>query len=118
MQGVHHGLALSTLPAACRQAGFEMKVAFRTDDHMAVQGLVAAGVGVAAIPRLTLPATRDDIAVRSLDAPSLVRQVGVAMSPGRYRPPAAEAMAEILSEVALELMEEAAGRLGGAQARP
>jgi DNA-binding transcriptional LysR family regulator len=118
VQGVHHGSTLSRLPEACRRAGFEMDVAFRTDDHMAVQGLVAAGVGVAAIPQLTLPATRDDVAVREVDAPALVRQVGVAMSPGRYRPPAAEAMADLLEEVAAELMEEAAGRLGGDQARP
>jgi DNA-binding transcriptional LysR family regulator len=111
IQGVRHGSTLATLPAACRAAGFEPHIAFQTDDPMAWQGLVAAGVGVAVIPQLTLPTARPDIAVRELDAPTLIRRVSVAMPPGRYRPPAGEAMAAALSEVATELIDEAAGRL-------
>jgi len=108
IQGVRHGSTVATLPAACREAGFEPHIAFQTDDPMAWQGLVAAGVGVAVIPQLTLPTARPDIAVRELDAPSLVRKVSVAMPPGRYRPPAAAAMAQALSDVATELIDEAA----------
>jgi molybdate transport repressor ModE-like protein len=107
IQGVRHGSTVATLPAACREAGFEPQIAFQTDDPMAWQGLVAAGVGVAVIPQLTLPTARPDIAVRQLEAPSLVRKVSVAMPPGRYRPPAAGAMAEALAEVAAELIDEA-----------
>jgi DNA-binding transcriptional LysR family regulator len=103
IQGVRHGSTVATLPAACREAGFEPHIAFQTDDPMAWQGLVAAGVGVAVIPQLTLPTARPEIAVRELDAPSLVRNVSVAMAPGRYRPPAAEAMAQALGEIAAEL---------------
>ena len=109
IQGVRHGSTLATLPAACREAGFEPHIASQTDDPMAWQGLVAAGVGVAVIPQLTLPTARPDIAVRELDAPSLVRKVSAAMSPGRYVPPAAEAMTEALREVAGELIAETAG---------
>jgi molybdate transport repressor ModE-like protein len=106
IQGVRHGSTLATLPDACRQAGFEPQIGFQTDDPMAWQGLVAAGVGVAVIPQLTLPTARRDIAVRELDAPSLVRKVSVAMPPGRHRPPSAEAMARALKEVAAELVDE------------
>ena len=107
IQGVRHGSTLATLPAACREAGFEPHIAFQTDDPMAWQGLVAAGVGVAVMPQLTLPTARTDIVVRELDAPSLVRDVSVAMHRGRYRPPAADAMALALREVATELVCEA-----------
>ncbi len=111
IQGVRHGSTLATLPAACREAGFEPHIAFKTDDPMAWQGLVAAGVGVAVIPQLTLPTARPDIAVRELDAPSLVRNVSVAMPRGRYCPPAVDAMALALREVAAELLCEASRAL-------
>ena len=104
IQGVRHGSTVATLPAACREAGFEPRIALQTDNPMAWQGLVAAGAGVAVVPQLVMPTARPDLAVRELDAPSLVRMVSVAMPPGRYRPPAAEAMADILAEVAAELV--------------
>ena len=37
-----------------RRAGSEPRFVFRTDDNGTVQGLVAAGIGVAIVPRLTL----------------------------------------------------------------
>ena len=40
----------------CHAAGFEPQVAFESDDYQTVQGLVAAGVGVALIPGLALSA--------------------------------------------------------------
>jgi DNA-binding transcriptional LysR family regulator len=112
IQGVRHGQTLETVPAACRQAGFEPRIAFRTDDHTAVLGLVAAGVGVALIPQIALPVGRRDVAVCALEAHGLVRTVGVAMPPGRYIPPAVAAMTELLGRVAGELMRAAAERLG------
>ena len=41
-------------------------MSFESDDYQTVQGLVAAGVGVALIPQLALSSVRDDIAIRSL----------------------------------------------------
>jgi molybdate transport repressor ModE-like protein len=106
IQGVRHGSTLATLPAACWEAGFEPRIALRTDDPMAWQGLVAAGVGVAVIPELTLATARSDILVRELDAPSLIRKVSAAMPLARYSPPAATAMVDTLAEVAADLTEE------------
>jgi DNA-binding transcriptional LysR family regulator len=103
IQGVRHGTTLATLPAACREAGFEPRIAFQTDDPLAWQGLVAAGVGVAVIPQLTVPSARADIAVRPLDGSRLVRKVSAAMPPGRYTPPAARAMIRALTAVARDL---------------
>jgi DNA-binding transcriptional LysR family regulator len=115
VQGVYRGSTLHVLPAACRAAGFEPKIVFRSDDHMAVQGFVAAGLGVAVVPQLTLPTARADIVIRPLEVEGdlLTRRVGVAMPAGRYRAPAATAMVEILEDVCRGLRHEATARLSG-----
>lgn len=100
IQGVHRGSTIDVLPRACRQAGFEVRIAFRTDDQMTVRGLVAAGLGVALAPSLTLPATPSGLVVRPLSEPSLTRTVMTAAPAGRYRLPATTAMIEHLREVA------------------
>jgi DNA-binding transcriptional LysR family regulator len=62
---------------SCIAAGFEPRVSFESDDYQTVQGLVAAGVGVALIPQLALPGPggREDIVVRPLAPGSPVRKV-------------------------------------------
>lgn len=109
IQGVRHGSTAEVLPRACRLAGFEPRIAFQTDDRIAVEGLVAAGVGVALIPRLTVPTVRGDVTVRPLDARGLTRTVIAMPAPGSYRPPAATAMLDILQGLSPELIA-AAGR--------
>jgi DNA-binding transcriptional LysR family regulator len=85
----------------CRATGFEPRVSFESDDYLTVQGLVAAGVGVALIPQLALSQTVSyDIAVRELDPIAPVRYV-VAATPGSgVSLPAAAAMLEILRDTA------------------
>jgi DNA-binding transcriptional LysR family regulator len=112
IQGVRHGATVDVLPRACRLAGFEPIIAFRTDDRIAVEGLVAAGVGVALMPQLTLPSVRPDVIVRPLDARGLRRSVRAALPAGAYRPPAADAMLEVLREVCDRLVADAERRLG------
>jgi DNA-binding transcriptional LysR family regulator len=60
---------------SCIAAGFEPRVSFESDDYLTVQGLVAAGVGVALIPQTALSAVRDDVVVRPLAPQSPVRKV-------------------------------------------
>lgn len=112
IQGVRQGSTLEVLPRACRLAGFEPDVAVRTDDRVVVEGLVAAGVGVALIPRMTLPTARRDIAVRPLDGRGLSRRVRAALPAGTYRSPAAVAMLDILRDVSDRLIADATRRLG------
>jgi DNA-binding transcriptional LysR family regulator len=85
----------------CRAAGFEPRVSFESDDYLTVQGLVAAGVGVALIPQLALSQSVSyDIAVRELRPDGPVRHV-VAATPGTgVSLPAAAAMLEILRDTA------------------
>ena len=90
------------LERACQAAGFEPRVAFQSDDYVAIQGFVAAGVGVCLIPDLALVAVRDDVVVRCLAGRPIVRRVLAATLAGGYVSPAAAAMLEILGEVGRE----------------
>ena len=87
----------------CHAAGFEPNVSFESDDYQTVQGLVAAGVGVALIPQLALSVTREDVAIRALAPSPPVRRVVGAIPAGARLVPAATAM--------LGVLEQAAGRL-------
>src|SRR3954469_24296866 len=85
---------------ACATAGYQPRIAFETDDYTAMQGFVAAGVGVSLIAELGLTSVRDDIVVRGLGRETPGRQVYAATATDAYRTPATQAMLEILSEVA------------------
>jgi DNA-binding transcriptional LysR family regulator len=106
IQGVHRGSTIDVLPKACRQAGFEPIVAFRTDDQMTVRGLVAAGLGIALAPWLTLAATPPGIVVRPLSDRSLIRTIMSAVPAGPYRLPAATAMIDELGAAAKIIADE------------
>jgi DNA-binding transcriptional LysR family regulator len=85
----------------CRAAGFEPRVSFESDDYLTVQGLVAAGVGVALIPHLALSQSVSyDIAVRELDPQGPVRRVVVATPGSGVSLPAAAAMLDLLQDTA------------------
>jgi DNA-binding transcriptional LysR family regulator len=84
----------------CHAVGFEPTVSFESDDYQTVQGLIAAGVGVALIPELALSVVRDDIVVRSLAPHPPVRRVTVALASETRLTPAASAMLRILEETA------------------
>jgi DNA-binding transcriptional LysR family regulator len=85
---------------SCHAAGFEPNVAFESDDYQTVQGLVAAGVGVALIPELALSVVREDIVIRTLSPAPPIRQVLAATPAGARLVPAAPAMLGILEEAA------------------
>jgi DNA-binding transcriptional LysR family regulator len=84
----------------CHVAGFEPIVSFESDDYQTVQGLVAAGVGVALIPKLAVASGREDIAIRALSPYSPVRNVIAATPEGSRLTPAAAAMTAIMTTVA------------------
>jgi DNA-binding transcriptional LysR family regulator len=85
----------------CRAAGFEPRVSFESDDYLTVQGLVAAGVGVALIPELALSQTVSyDVAVRELHPEGPVRHVVAATRGSGVSLPAAAAMLDILRDTA------------------
>lgn len=83
----------------CLTAGFQPNVSFESDDYQTVQGLVAAGVGVALIPELALSSVRQDIAIRALHPHPPRRRVVAAVPAHARRTPAAAAMLQILREI-------------------
>jgi DNA-binding transcriptional LysR family regulator len=91
---------------ACQRAGFEPRIAFHTDDYLAIQGFVAAGMGVSFIPDLALVTIREDVVVRSLGARPPVRHIIAATLAGSFLSPAKRAMLDILVEAG----DEFAGR--------
>jgi DNA-binding transcriptional LysR family regulator len=84
---------------SCHAAGFEPSVSFESDDYQTVQGLVAAGVGVAMIPKLALSTVREDIGVRSLHPASPVRKVFAATPRAAAVTPAVATMLDVLRDV-------------------
>src|SRR5690349_16739185 len=88
------------LSRACAMAGYQPRIAFETDDYTAMQGFVAAGVGVSLIAELGLRTVRDDIVVRDLGRDTPVRQIYAATLADGYRAPATQAMLDILADVA------------------
>jgi DNA-binding transcriptional LysR family regulator len=80
----------------CHAAGFEPSVAFESDDYQTVQGLVAAGLGVALVPHLALSSVREDIIVRPLRAPAPVRAILAATSRDDAVTPAVATMLNVL----------------------
>jgi molybdate transport repressor ModE-like protein len=87
---------------ACASSGFEPDIAFETDDYVALQGLAAAGLGVALVPDLMLAAARREpqlvlrrlypMSVRVVSAVStsaLMRMPGVAQTVAALRDSAA-----------------------------
>lgn len=94
---------------SCLAAGFEPDVAFESDDYDTVQGLVAAGVGVALIPRLALTRVHSGIVVRSLEPSSPERRVTVATLRGAAVAPAARSMIQVLGDVARRYSDRTGG---------
>ena len=92
---------------SCAAAGFEPRVAFESNDYLAIQGFVAAGMGVSFIPDLALVSVRDDIVIRSLGARPPLRRIMATTLADSFCSPAKQAMLDILVEVG---QEHAGGR--------
>jgi DNA-binding transcriptional LysR family regulator len=87
---------------ACERAGFEPRIAFHSDDYLAIQGFVAAGMGVSFIPDLALVTVRDDVVIRELSPRAPERRIVAGSLAGGYRSPATVAMLDILVQVGAE----------------
>ncbi|ROS74470.1 LysR family transcriptional regulator [Cellulomonas sp. PhB143] len=83
------------LVGRCERAGFTPRIAFETDDYVAVQSLVAAGVGVSLLPSLALRAHTDPRVEVSPVADAHRRVLAVTY--GDRPPPPALALVELLA---------------------
>ena len=81
---------------ACRDAGFEPRIAFESDDYHVLQGFIAEGLGVTLLPDLALHSLRSGVVVRPTDPQAPVRRVWAATR--KTRSAATEAMRKALIE--------------------
>ena len=87
------------LIAQCALAGFTPKIAFTTDDYVAVQALVAADLGVSTLPELCLRAARHP-GVRSVPLPGTRRYVHAVRYGDPPDPPAVTELMDALRAAA------------------
>ncbi|MFC5727795.1 MULTISPECIES: LysR family transcriptional regulator [Nocardioides] len=88
----------SELLTLCREAGFTPTIAFASDDYVAVQSLVASGLGVTVLPGLALRAHQHrDVVRRRVGAQ---RRVQLSTYGAPPRPAAVDAAAAAIAEVA------------------
>jgi DNA-binding transcriptional LysR family regulator len=83
----------------CAGAGFRPRISYTTDDYVAVQSLVAAGLGVTTLPGLALAAARNP-AVRAAELPNSTRYVLAATYGQPPDPPATAALLDALAHAA------------------
>jgi LysR family transcriptional activator of glutamate synthase operon len=83
--------------SACRRAGFEPKVALDGGAMQSTLEFVAAGLGVALVPKLALGDSKNIHPLRISDQ-TLRRSLGLVWRKGHYLSPAARALREFLTQ--------------------
>jgi DNA-binding transcriptional LysR family regulator len=84
----------------CALAGFTPKIAFTTDDYVAVQALVAADLGVSILPALALRAARHP-GIRTVPLPGARRYLFAVRYGDPPDPPAVHLLLEVLRTAAV-----------------
>lgn len=102
----------SHLVRSCARAGFTPDIAFTTDDYVAVQALVAAGLGVTILPGLTLAAQHHP-QVRAVRLPRQERVISAAVHGEAPDPPATAALLAHLTQAAASALGPGPPRVGG-----
>ncbi len=92
--------------AVLTEHGLDIEYAFRSDDNSTLQGMAAAGFGVALMPLLAVSPGDDRIRVLRLDPPVPRRDISVVWHRDRHRSPAARTFVEIAIEVGAEVERE------------
>ena len=86
----------------CREAGFDPNVAYRVNDCQMAQALVAAGEGIALLPRIMLRAAHPAVAIRPLSADPPMRRISAVRLATRYLTPATDRFLALLVKASTE----------------
>jgi len=92
--GFRSGNSMDPIEAAFRAARVEPNWAFRSNDNQTVQGLVAAGMGNAIVPLLTVETSDPRIVAVGLEGAVAPRVIALGRHRDRYAAPAARAFIE------------------------
>ena len=96
----HDHPVAEVLDRACRAAGYQPHIAFHANDYQEAQAMVSVGLGIALAPRTAVANKRPDVRIISLGSTAPARRILLAYRDDRVRAAAAEAMGEVLQEVA------------------
>jgi len=91
------------LEAHLKLRGMTPDVVFRSDDNGTMQGMVAAGVGVALMPLLAVDAADPRVAVIDMSGRVPPRLIGIAWHRDRVRSAAARSFVDLAADVCAEL---------------
>ena len=94
------------LESELAERGFGVEYAFRSDDNGTLQGLVAAGFGVALTPLLAIAPGDDRVKALRLVPKVPLRRVAVVWHRDRNRSPGARAFIEIARDVSADVERE------------
>lgn len=101
--GVHDDVVALEIETILRRTGEQPAFVFRSNDNPTIQGFVAAGLGYAVLPRLTVDEDDPEIAVLSISSPVPPRRLGIIWHVDRQLPPAAGRFVELAVDVCAEL---------------
>ena len=99
LRGVGSSSCGEVIVQACRDAGFEPRIAFESDEYQVLEGYVAAGLGFTLLPDLALPTLHRDLVVRPTEPEAPERRVWAATRAKGARSLASEAMVANLTSV-------------------
>ncbi len=85
--------------AACRREGFEPRVRWETDDMLLLERAVAAGHGVAVLPRLAVAAELGEVDLRELAEPAIRRDLRAISRTGAQARPVVRAVVDALADL-------------------
>jgi DNA-binding transcriptional LysR family regulator len=92
----------------CREAGFEPKISFQSEDYAVIKGFVAGGLGVSILPELA--GEHPGMVLRPIRGQKPIRRVWAVTRESDARAPAVEEMLGVLREVCRSYPEQPALR--------
>ena len=98
----YKGRARDTALEACREAGFQPRIVCESGELGTVRALVAAGLGLAIVPRLAagnLPASISAVSIRE---PKMQRQIAAVWQKGSVLSPAAATLLHLTTGLLLQ----------------
>jgi DNA-binding transcriptional LysR family regulator len=104
--GVRDEQLLAEVLGQLRRTGIEPSFVFHSNDNPTIQGCVAAGLGYAVLPRLTVDEDDPEIAVLRISSTMPPRRIGVVWHVDRQLPPAVPRLVELAAEVCDAVMAE------------
>jgi DNA-binding transcriptional LysR family regulator len=95
--------SLEQIHAHFRSRGLEPNYVYHLDENNIVHGMVAAGAGIALVPKLAYDEHDERVVAVGLGPRVPPRQIAISWHRDRYRLPAAEAFVELAQELCAEL---------------